>query len=246
MSMNGNFARSILCSLVTSVDFGWYSPIVGVCCFCGVWSCCVIAARGQTISAANTATRMIATKFIVRREFIVPFGFFEPPAYLPTGRCVSAAESSVRINSDAPAQAAPFRSVRSAWLDCRVSRAGHRRSHRAASSRAADRSFLAWPETRRIRNPGNRQILRMDFWLVSADRHHRERRILFRDFRVCYAHCGPPPFLSTSLGGGWNWSERRNKRLDNDIGQAGSTTLTRVPPPVSQTTGTNSGTAQCR
>src|SRR6266581_2590920 len=75
MSMNGNFARSILCSLVTSVDFGWYSSIVGVCCFCGVWSCCVIAARGQTISAANVATRRTETKVTVRREFIVPLGF---------------------------------------------------------------------------------------------------------------------------------------------------------------------------
>lgn len=50
--MNGNLARSILCSLVTSVDFGWYSSIVGVCCFCGDWPCCVIAARGQTTNAA--------------------------------------------------------------------------------------------------------------------------------------------------------------------------------------------------
>src|SRR6266581_2590922 len=187
MSMNGNFARSILCSLVTSVDFGWYSSIVGVCCFCGVWSCCVIAARGQTISAANVATRMTETKVTDRREFIVPFGFFEPPAYLPTGRCISAAESSARINGDAPAQAAPFRSIRSAWLDCRV-------------SRAADRSFLARPETRRIRDSRVRQILRMDLWLVPADRHHRERRILFRAFCLCCAHCGSPPFLSTSLG----------------------------------------------
>src|SRR5712691_2344622 len=117
MSMNGNFARSIFCSLVTSVDFGWYSSIVGVCCFCGVWSCCVIEARGQTISAENVATRMTETRVTDRLEFIVPFGFFEPPAYLPTGRCVRDPESSARINGDAPAQAAPFRSVRSAWLD---------------------------------------------------------------------------------------------------------------------------------
>ena len=31
MSMNGNFARWILCSATTSVDFGLYSSIVGVC-----------------------------------------------------------------------------------------------------------------------------------------------------------------------------------------------------------------------
>src|SRR5438552_17156922 len=73
--MNGNLARSILCSLVTSVDFGWYSSIVGICCFSRAWSCSVIAARGQSMSAANMATRMTKKKVMVRREFIVPLGF---------------------------------------------------------------------------------------------------------------------------------------------------------------------------
>jgi len=43
-----NLARSILCSLVTSVDFGWYSSIVGVCRFFGASSCCLTAARGES------------------------------------------------------------------------------------------------------------------------------------------------------------------------------------------------------
>src|SRR5207302_7247402 len=73
--MNGNLARSTLCSLVTSVDFGWYSSIVGVCCFCGDWPCCVIAARGQTRNAAEAATKIAETKKIVRREFIVPLAY---------------------------------------------------------------------------------------------------------------------------------------------------------------------------
>src|ERR1700674_520853 len=73
--MNGNFARSILCSLVTSVDFGWYSSIVGICCFCLDRSCCVITARGQTMSAANMAMKMTEKRVKVRREFIVPLGF---------------------------------------------------------------------------------------------------------------------------------------------------------------------------
>src|SRR2546430_1331483 len=73
--MNGNLARSILCSLVTRVDFGWYSSIVGVCCLRGDWSWCVIAARGQTMSAARLAMRMMETKIMVRREFIVPLAY---------------------------------------------------------------------------------------------------------------------------------------------------------------------------
>src|SRR5882672_12942735 len=82
--MNGNFARSILCSLVTSVDFGWYSSIVGVWCFsCGPCSCCVVAARGQTMSAANVATKMTEKKVMVRREFIVPLGFLNVRLIFP-------------------------------------------------------------------------------------------------------------------------------------------------------------------
>src|SRR6267378_4126103 len=50
--------------------------MVGVCCFfCGASSCCVIATRGQTMNAANMATRMIVKKVMVCREFIVPLGF---------------------------------------------------------------------------------------------------------------------------------------------------------------------------
>src|SRR6266849_4289673 len=49
--------------------------MVGVCClFCGAGSCRVIAARGQTMSTANTAAKMMENNVMVRREFIVPFG----------------------------------------------------------------------------------------------------------------------------------------------------------------------------
>src|SRR5436305_11876672 len=82
--MNGNLARSILCSVMTSVDFGWYSSIVGVCCFsCGACSCCVVAKRGQTMSAANMATKMTEKRVMVRREFIVPLGFLNVRLIFP-------------------------------------------------------------------------------------------------------------------------------------------------------------------
>src|SRR6266403_4540708 len=81
--MNGNFARSILCSVVTSVDFGWYSSIVGICCFCLDWFCCVVTARGQTMSAANMATKMTEKRVMVRREFILPLGFLNVRLIFP-------------------------------------------------------------------------------------------------------------------------------------------------------------------
>src|SRR5216684_6722173 len=81
--MNGNFARSILCSVVTSVDSGWYSSIVGICCFCVDRSCGVITARGQTMSAANMATKMTEKRVMVRREFILPLGFLNVRLIFP-------------------------------------------------------------------------------------------------------------------------------------------------------------------
>src|SRR5258708_39026070 len=82
--MNGYFARAILCSLVTSVDFGWYSSMVGVCCFfCGAWSCCPIAAHGHTLGAANMAPRMIEKNVVVRLEFISPLGLLNVPTIFP-------------------------------------------------------------------------------------------------------------------------------------------------------------------
>src|SRR6266481_7380915 len=97
--MNGNFARSILCSLVTSVDFGWYSSIVGICCFCRAWSCWVIAPRGQTMSAANMAKRMTKKKVMVRREFIVPLGFLDV-------RLIFTQEGEPALRNPAPQSAA--------------------------------------------------------------------------------------------------------------------------------------------
>src|SRR6266403_6147226 len=101
--MNGNLARSILCSLVTSVDFGCYSSIVGVC-FCGDWPCCVMAERGQTMNAAEATTKIVETRRMVRREFIVPLGF-RFPGYLRTGKRTSDVESSAGISGNASAQA---------------------------------------------------------------------------------------------------------------------------------------------
>src|SRR2546422_1244704 len=58
--------------------------MVGVgCFFCGASSCSVTAARGQTTNAANMATRMIAKKVMVRREFIVPLGFLNVRLIFP-------------------------------------------------------------------------------------------------------------------------------------------------------------------
>src|SRR5260370_15947568 len=75
--MNGNFARSILCSLTTRVDFGLYSSMVGVCCDCAegaatvegeVWW--VLAAPGHSSAAAQMHARVAAETQIARQDFI--------------------------------------------------------------------------------------------------------------------------------------------------------------------------------
>src|SRR6267142_4429772 len=105
--MNGNFARSILCSLVTSVDFGWYSSIVGTCWFFfAACSCCVAAARSQPRRAADKTTKMMEKNVMVRQDVIVPFWFLDLPIIFPQDR--ERAESSVRIARYATARAAPF------------------------------------------------------------------------------------------------------------------------------------------
>src|ERR1700730_446398 len=86
--MNGNFARSILCSGTTSVDFGLYSSIVGVCeeepevCCVGAaeetkeggavggGSCCVLAAHGHSSAAEQIHTTVTAETEIARQNFI--------------------------------------------------------------------------------------------------------------------------------------------------------------------------------
>src|SRR5580692_165257 len=87
--MNGNFARSILCSLVTSVDFGWYSSIVGVrsCedCFCGATEDArrIAAPRGQKITKIARA-RITAKNAGVSQVLIVSPLPENCPSYLPT------------------------------------------------------------------------------------------------------------------------------------------------------------------
>src|SRR5260370_20472521 len=75
--MNGNFARSILCSLTTSVDFGLYSWMVGVCCDCAEGAamaegeaCRVLAAPGHTRAAAQMHASAAAKTEIARQDFI--------------------------------------------------------------------------------------------------------------------------------------------------------------------------------
>src|SRR5882724_9225396 len=67
--MKGNFARSILCSGTTSVDFGSYSSMVSVCCERGV-SCCASKGRcdARIVEMANAAIE--TRKATLRRKFI--------------------------------------------------------------------------------------------------------------------------------------------------------------------------------
>src|SRR6266849_7768663 len=68
MSMNGYFARWILCSGTTSVDFGLYSSMVGVC-----WDaepCCVLAARGHSKSADQMHKSIAGKTETARQDFI--------------------------------------------------------------------------------------------------------------------------------------------------------------------------------
>src|SRR5580658_11155672 len=84
MSMKGNFARSMLCSLVTRVDLGWYSSIVGVrdSCEAGCFgklastnaAARVAAACGRT-NRKTTAARINARSAMVRQDFIVRLGY---------------------------------------------------------------------------------------------------------------------------------------------------------------------------
>src|SRR5216684_1981677 len=77
MSMNGYFARWILCSGTTSVDFGLYSSIVGVCCACAQGAaraeeaaCSVLATRGHSSTAAQMHASVAAETEMARQDFI--------------------------------------------------------------------------------------------------------------------------------------------------------------------------------
>src|SRR5260221_7539275 len=62
MSMNGYFARWILCSGTTSVDFGLYSSMVGVCCDC--------EARAHSSAAEQMHATVAAETEIAGQDFI--------------------------------------------------------------------------------------------------------------------------------------------------------------------------------
>src|SRR5260370_21831394 len=64
MSMNGYFARWILCSGTTSVDFGLYSSIVGVCCDCDC------EARAHNSAAEQMQATVAAETEIAGQDFI--------------------------------------------------------------------------------------------------------------------------------------------------------------------------------
>src|SRR5580700_2170520 len=94
MSMNGNFARSTLCSGVTSVDLGWYSSMVGVRCSCEDCFCwfgwmeaagSVAAARDRTNNRI-AAAKITARSAKVRQDLIACLGRKNCPTYLPTRR----------------------------------------------------------------------------------------------------------------------------------------------------------------
>src|SRR5271169_6484319 len=103
-----------------------------------------------------------------------------------------APESSARIFRDAATQAVSFIPVRRAWPGRGISRPGYRRGARATAPRGPDRPFFAGLEARGIRDSGiRRKILRLDVWLVSADRHRRKHRFLLRDFLACRLRAGP-------------------------------------------------------
>src|SRR2546423_1125835 len=69
MSMKGNFARSILCSGTTSVDFGSYSSMVSVCCERGV-SCCASKGRCDARIIEMAIAAIETRKATLRRKFI--------------------------------------------------------------------------------------------------------------------------------------------------------------------------------
>src|SRR6516225_2480638 len=71
MSMNGNFAHSILCSPVTRVDRGWYSSMVGAWeYFFAAWSCPSAPARVPLSSKAEMGAQTARAKIKVRWNFM--------------------------------------------------------------------------------------------------------------------------------------------------------------------------------
>ena len=171
--------------------------------------------------------------------------------YFPTGRWTSTAESSARLGLDAETRATPLSSSSRAESGCWLYRAGDRRAHRATNACACDCPVFTWFETRRIgHHAGNRQILRLDIRLVSADCHRGELCLLLRALSSCHLPCGSSPqhqgvTLPRVLDGirarkGMPAGRSRNDRRGAQLSQE-------CPPPVdNQPMGTNNRTAQCR
>src|SRR6267378_227240 len=72
--MNGNFARWILCSGTTSVDFGLYSSMFGTWLEGFCWDCaakgCVLAARGHIRAREAMHASVAAETEMARQDFI--------------------------------------------------------------------------------------------------------------------------------------------------------------------------------
>lgn len=174
-----------------------------------------------------------------------------------------AADSSVRICTHAATWVlqilAACRTKPGRWLY----RAGDRRAHRATNACASDRPVFTWLETRRIgHHAGNRQILRVDVWLVSAHRHPGKRCLLLRALRSGHLPCGSSP---RQIAESWDQSARGKKfggvtlalpiiqTFSGDESRGGrndrwgAQLSQECPPPVDyQPIGTNNRTAQCR
>src|SRR5258708_21541176 len=193
--MNGNLARSILCSLVTSVDFGWYSSIVGVCCFFGAWSCWVNPARGQTTSVANMAMRITQENRTVCRMFISAPCFLRTRTIFPQECRRAPRNPLLEYFIDGATQAVPNLPARRTRYSRRLHRPGDCRTYRAASCRAGDCPLFPRTEAGRIRHSGNGQVFSLDVWLVPAHRHSRERRFLLCNLLSFCLRPGPSSCL---------------------------------------------------
>src|SRR5438132_14387074 len=89
MSTNGYFARSMWCSGVTSVDFGWYSSIVGTRPFAGPCACARVPASRSISSNANIATPLPTSGTRLSRTQLRDFIVTYHNEALLLGRCIS-------------------------------------------------------------------------------------------------------------------------------------------------------------
>jgi len=102
--MNGNFARSILCSLVTRVDSAGTRQSLAPAASVEIGPAASLRARAKRMNAAEATTKIVETRRMVRREFIVA-PWISVSGYLRTGKRTSDVESSAGISGNASAQA---------------------------------------------------------------------------------------------------------------------------------------------